>query len=76
MMLNHRQQPESLEDNNDCAGDNNDVVTEKVVPKRKRRPSGGTAMKHSATFDETDMWKELFDDTHERRLEFRIVPSK
>ena len=33
-------------------------------------------MKHSATSDETDIWKELFDDTHERTFEFRIVPSK
>ena len=30
----------------------------------------------SATSDETDIWKELFDDTHEHRLEFRFVPSK
>ena len=71
------QQPESHEDNNDCAGDNNNVVTEEVGRKRKGRPSGGSAKKHSETADETDIWKEIFDDTHdERRHEFRFVPSK
>ena len=33
-------------------------------------------MKHSATSDKTDIWKELFDDTHERRHEFCFVHSK
>ena len=71
------QQPESLENNNDCAGDKNDVVAEEVGPKRKGRLSGGSAKKLAVTADETDIWKEFFDDTHdERRHEFRFVPSK
>ena len=71
------QQPESIEDKNDSAGDNNDVVVEEVGPKRKGRPSGGSAKKRSAIADQTDIWKELFDGTHdERKHEFRFVPSK